>query len=127
MVGLDKVRIDKWLFAMRLFKTRSQATEYCDRERIYIGVQQVKPSRPVHEGEEVTIVRTGFRQVYKVLRLTDKRQPAKLVPDYCLDITPKEEVEKLELIRARRSFLRERGTGRPTKRERRDLDEFTDF
>ncbi len=122
-----QVRIDKWLFAMRLFKTRSQAAEYCGRERVWVGEQAVKASRMVGNGAVITLLRTGFRQVYEVLQVTDKRLPARLVPDYCREITPREEMEKMELIRARRSFLRERGTGRPTKRERRELDEYTDW
>ena len=125
MEQLEKVRIDKWLFAMRLFKTRSLAAEHCDRERVLVAGHSVKPARLIREGDEITVSNTGFKQVFQVLKLTDKRLSAKLVPEYCKNVTPQQELDKLAMIRAQKSFLRERGTGRPTKRERRDLDDFT--
>ena len=123
----SKVRIDKWLFAMRLFKTRSLAVEFCDRERVAVGDQVVKPSRLLKEGDEITLSRTGFKQVFKVLKLTDKRLSAKLVAEYYLNITTQEDLDKMELLKAQKVFSRDKGTGRPTKRERRDLDEFSDW
>lgn len=122
-----RVRIDKWLFAVRLFKTRSLAVEFCDRERVAVGDQIVKPSRLLKEGDEVTIFRTGFKQVFKVLKLTDKRLSAKVILDYYTNITSEEDLDKIELLRAQRVYNREKGTGRPTKRERRDLDEFCEW
>jgi len=123
----DKVRIDKWLFAMRLFKTRSLAADHCNRERVLIAGHSVKPSRLIKAGDEITIAGTGFKQVFQVLKLSDRRLSPKLVPDYCKNITPQEELDKLTMIRAQKSLLRERGSGRPTKRERRDLDEFINW
>ncbi len=112
---------------MRLFKTRSQAAEFCARERVTVNGHPAKASRLLSEGNTITLYHTGFKQVYEVLRLTEKRLSAKLVSDFCKNITPREELDKIEMLRAQRSFLRERGTGRPTKRERRDLDDFTDW
>lgn len=112
---------------MRFFKTRSLAAEYCERERVSVGDQKIKPSRLVKEGDVITISRTGFKQVFEIIQLTDKRLSAKLVLDYYKDITPHEERDKMEMIRSQRNFNRERGTGRPTKRERRDLDDFTEW
>jgi len=123
----EKVRVDKWLYAMRLFKTRTQAAEFCERERVSVNGHVAKASRMLTEGNVITLSRTGFKQVFEVLRLTDKRLPAKLVLDFCKNITPQEDLDKIELLRSQRSFLREKGTGRPTKRDRRDLDEFTDW
>jgi ribosome-associated heat shock protein Hsp15 len=122
-----KVRIDKWLYAMRLFKTRSQAAEFCARERVSVNGNVAKASRMVAEGNTITLSHTGFKLVYEVIRLTEKRLSAKLVPDFCKNVTSREELDKIEFLRAQRNFLRERGTGRPTKRERRDLDDFFEW
>ena len=112
---------------MRLFKTRSLAAEFCEKERVVIRDQVVKPSRLIKEGDVITLSKTGFRQVFEVLKLTDRRLSASLVKDYYKDITSSEDLAKIELLRSQRTFMRERGTGRPTKRERRDLDEFIDW
>lgn len=119
------LRIDKWLWAVRLFKTRSLATEQCSKGKIQVNGQAVKPSRTVVINDIVVIKRTGFTQTVKVLQLTANRLGAKLVTEYLIDLTPQQELDNYLLRFKRNSGYREPGTGRPTKRERRDLDDFT--
>lgn len=123
----EGVRIDKWLWAVRLYKTRSQATEACKKGHISIGDLPVKASRDVHEGEIVKVRKAPITRSFKVLALTGKRMGAKLVPEYLIDVTPPEELELLEMQKHMRWSTREKGTGRPTKKDRRDLDEFFDW
>ncbi len=117
----DAPRIDKWLWAVRAFKTRSQATEACRSGKVKIDDQPVKPSREVKPEMIIQIHRGPITQTFKVLGLLKKRVGAKLVDQYLEDITPDVEYQKLELIKSKTS-TRPRGTGRPTKKERRDLD-----
>ncbi len=119
-----RIRVDKWLWAMRFYKTRSQATEACDQNRIIILGIPVKPSRLVKEGDEISIKRTGLTRIIKVLRLSENRLSAKLVVDYYIDLTPPEEIENYKARSARVTIFRDPGTGRPTKRDRRMLDDF---
>lgn len=119
-----QVRIDKWLWAVRVFKTRSIATEACKKGRVSIDDVAVKPSRIVKIGEIIKVRKSPVTYSYKVLQLAEKRMGAKLVDDYMKDITPKEELEILDVQKHMGWFQRERGTGRPTKKERRDLDGF---
>ena len=122
---MDKqVRIDKWLWAVRLFKTRSQATEACKKGRVIIDNVQVKPSRTLKQNDVVQIKKPPVTYSFKVLDLIEKRVSAKLAPGYVKDITSKEEIELLEIQRNMLTLQRDRGTGRPTKKERRDLDDF---
>lgn len=121
---MDQVRIDKWLWAVRFFKTRSSATEACKKGRVIIGDIQVKPSRMVKAGDVIKIRKPPVTYAYKVLQLAEKRMGAKMVSDYVLDITPEEELKILEIQRSMSWFKRDPGTGRPTKKERRDLDNF---
>lgn len=126
MVEKDKVRVDKWLFAMRLFKTRGLATDFCDRERVAVGEGIVKPSRMVKTGDHITLLKTGYKLIFEVIKLTSVRLPAKLVQEFCRDITPKQEKDKLDLLRMQKiNENREKGSGRPTKRLRRALDDFS--
>ncbi len=118
------VRIDKWLWAVRFFKTRSSATEACKKGRVMIGGVQVKPSRMVKAGDIIKIRKPPVTYTYKVLQLSEKRMGAKLVSDFVLDITPESELEILEIQKNMSWFKRDPGTGRPTKKERRDLDNF---
>jgi ribosome-associated heat shock protein Hsp15 len=118
------IRIDKWLWAMRLFKTRTQAAEACDLNHIHINDQAVKPSRMVRPGTRIQIKRAGFTRTIEVLQLTENRLSAKLVADYYKDLTPKEEVDAFKARIARAATYREPGAGRPTKKERRDMDDF---
>jgi ribosome-associated heat shock protein Hsp15 len=121
---LLKMRVDKWLWTVRLFKTRSQASEACDQNKIIIADHPVKPSRLVKEGDELKIKRTGLTTTIKILKLVENRLPAKLVSEYYLDLTPKEEIENYKARVAKVTIFRDPGTGRPTKRDRRMLDDF---
>jgi len=121
----SQVRIDKWLWAVRLFKTRSQATEACKKGRIIIDKVQVKPSRVVKMDDVVQIKKPPVTFSFKVTGLIEKRVSAKLAVEYVKDVTAKEELEILERQRLGHGWMqRDPGTGRPTKKERRDLDDF---
>lgn len=123
----DSVRIDKWLWAVRVFKTRSQATEACRKGRVEIGDLPVKPSRDVHPGEVVKVRKPPLTRSLKVLALAEKRMSAKLAADFVEDVTPPEEFEILEMQKQMNWNSRDRGAGRPTKKERRKLDDFFDL
>jgi len=119
---MDKtVRIDKWLWAVRLFKTRSQATDACRAGKVKINDDAVKPSRELKTDQVVSIHLGPITKTVKVIQLLEKRVGAKLVPDYMQDLTPAEEYHKLELIRENPLAKRK---GRPTKRDRREIDEW---
>ncbi|MGV8092563.1 MAG: RNA-binding S4 domain-containing protein [Mangrovibacterium sp.] len=118
------VRIDKWLWAVRFFKTRSSATEACKKGRVMIGDIPVKPSRMIKAGDMIKIRKAPVTYTYKVLQLSEKRMGAKLVNDFVLDMTPEEELKILEIQKNMTWIKRDPGTGRPTKKERRDLDNF---
>jgi ribosome-associated heat shock protein Hsp15 len=120
----DQVRIDKWLWAVRLFKTRSLATEACRSGKISVAGNTVKASREVKTGDIVEISKPPVRHRIRVLALLHNRVGAKFVAQYMEDLTPPEELEKAELLKASRQFIRPRGLGRPSKKERRDLDGF---
>jgi ribosome-associated heat shock protein Hsp15 len=116
------VRIDKWLWAVRAFKTRNQATEACRAGKVRIRDIQVKPSRDVKIGD-IILVRTGmFNRTIRVLELLHNRVSAGQVALYMEDITPSEEKEKLAMMRELNYERRERGVGRPTKKHRRDIE-----
>ena len=121
------VRIDKWLWAVRIYKTRSQATEACRKGQVSIDELSVKASREVHVGEIVKVRKPPISRSFKVLELTEKRMGAKLVYEFLEDVTPPEELELLEMQKHMRWSERDKGTGRPTKKDRRDLDEFFDW
>lgn len=118
------LRIDKWLWTMRLFKTRSIATEECKKGRIVVGGISVKPSFIVTVGMEVQVKRPPIIYTYRIIGLTQNRVGAKDVTKYMIDITPSSELKLLEDIKMVQSGIRDRGTGRPTKKERRDLEDF---
>lgn len=120
----NKVRIDKWLWAVRLYKTRSQATEECGKGRVMIDGMPAKASREVKVGDKIQIRRPPIVRTYEVLDIAEKRMAAKLVEGFLRDITPPEELEILEMQKHMSWFQRDKGTGRPTKKERRDLDDF---
>ncbi len=122
----EGVRIDKWLFAVRLFKTRSQASEECRKGKVTIGGMNVKPSRELKIGETIQLRRPPITRSYKILELTEKRMAAKMVPEFMIETTPASELEIVEMQKNMSVFNRERGTGRPTKKDRRDLDDFFD-
>lgn len=121
------VRVDKWLWAVRVFKTRSQATEACRKGRVSIGELPVKASREVQAGEVVKVRINPITRSYRVLEVAEKRMSAKLASGFVKDITPKEELDVIEMQKHMNWSLRERGTGRPTKKDRRNLDDFFDF
>ena len=123
---LQNVRIDKWLWAVRIYKTRSKATEACKKGRILIENLPAKPSREIHPGDIIEIKKAPITRKFKVLALAEKRMSAKLVDDFVEDITPPEEIELLETQKKMKWFSRKPGTGRPTKKDRRDLDDFFD-
>ena len=122
----ESVRIDKWLWAVRVFKTRTIASEACKKGRVLIGNTNVKPSRMIRIGEVVQVKKAPVTYSFKVLDLAQKRMGAKLVPEFMENVTPPEEYEVLELNKLSGFIDRQRGSGRPTKKERRDLEQFTD-
>ncbi|MEN8786728.1 MAG: S4 domain-containing protein [Flavobacteriales bacterium] len=117
-------RIDSFLWSVRLYKTRSKATEACKKNRILINEAEAKPSKEVKVGDVILIRKSGVKFEYKVLEILSKRVGAKLVPDYILEITKIEELEKLKLQQLAQKTYRDKGAGRPTKKDRRDLEEF---
>lgn len=124
---MEEVRIDKWMWATRIFKTRTIAADACKKNRIAMGGVNVKPSRMIKVGDIIEVRKPPVTFSFKVLRLTENRMGAKLVPEYLENITPPEEYEKLELNRISGFVDRAKGLGRPTKKERRELEQFTSF
>lgn len=122
----NSVRIDKFLWAVRIFKTRSLATDECRKGRILINNLQVKPSRNVSRGEIIIVRKPPVNYTFRVIDLVQNRVPAKLTDNYIENITPESEISKLSLSKTGILSFRERGTGRPTKKERRNLDKFID-
>ena len=119
-----EVRVDKYLWAMRIYKTRSIATDACKCGRVKINGVEVKPSRMFHVGDVFTVRKGPITYTYRILQLWGNRLGAKLVHEYLQDITPKEQLEMLELARYAAQSGRDRGTGRPTKKDRRDIEQF---
>lgn len=118
----EKVRIDKWLWAVRIFKTRSQATEACRKGRILIDGMEVKPSRSIKIGDTLFIRKLPVIYTIRVKDLVENRLPAQRVGEFAEDLTSPEELGKLKL-KDMVFFKRDRGAGRPTKKERRLLDD----
>ncbi len=119
---MNEVRIDKYLWSIRVFKTRSDATDACKGGKVRLNGADVKPARTVREGDVITVRKGAISYVYRVLALIDKRQGAKLVPQYAENITPQEELDKLKSPVETFFLKRDRGAGRPTKKERRQMD-----
>lgn len=120
----DALRIDKYLWAMRLYKTRSIATEACKSGRVKFNGVPVKASREVKVGEIYDIVIEQLHKRIQVKALQHNRVGAKLVPDYMVDLTPEEEYERIQMARQYGFEKRDRGVGRPTKKERREIEDF---
>ncbi|MFM1879688.1 MAG: hypothetical protein RLZZ241_2554 [Bacteroidota bacterium] len=120
------MRIDKYLWCTRYFKTRNQATEACRKGAVRIGDTQCKPSREVLPADQITLRINQFDFKLKVISIPDSRVGAKWVGLYREDLTPPEALEAQRLTRASQDYYREKGTGRPTKKDRRDLDTFFD-
>lgn len=121
---LQKCRIDKWLWAVRLYKTRNIAAEAVKAGKVKINGSSVKPAFEVSVGTIITIPRGVVRYQFKVTGVIEKRVSAVLARDFCEDVTPEEEKFKLTTLEFMPTALRDRGAGRPTKKERRDLDDW---
>ena len=119
-----EIRVDKYLWAMRIYKTRSIATDACKCGRVKMNGVEIKPSRAFHVGDVFTVRKGPITYTYRILQLASNRLGAKMVPEYLQDITPKEQLELLELARYAAQSGRDRGTGRPTKKDRRDIEQF---
>ena len=117
---MEKFRIDKYLYAVRIFKTSSLAAHACEMEKIKIGGQLVKASRNVNTGDIITVKSGPFERTLKVIQLFHKRQGEKQGSDYCIDITPAEGTDKIKTPPAPRSAWRQPGIGRPTTKDRRN-------
>lgn len=123
---MEEIRIDKYLWAIRVFKTRTDATDACKGGKVKVGTVNAKPSRAVAPGEVITVRKGVATFTYKVLQLVDHRLGAKLVPDYAENLTPEEEINKLKAPVETFFVTRDRGTGRPTKKDRRALEQIWD-
>jgi len=126
MTGNSSVRIDKFLWSVRIFKTRSIAAEECRKGRILIGNLPVKPSRTISTGEVFSVKKLPVIYTYRVIELTETRKGASQVGNYIEDLTPSEEKEKLLLNKEGVFIFRKKGSGRPTKKERRIIDRLKD-
>ena len=122
----DQARIDKWLWAVRIYKTRSIAAEACKKGHVSIGERTAKPAHNVRVGDIVNVKKTPITYSFKVLQCAEHRVGAKLVPELMENITSQEQYEILEMSKISGFIGRQRGTGRPTKKERRDLDTFVE-
>lgn len=122
----SEARIDKWLWAARVYKTRTLASDACKNGRITINGALAKPSRTVKVGDQVGVKKSPITYTFRVLQPIEKRVGAKLLPEVFENITPPEQYELLEMNRISGFIDRARGTGRPTKKDRRALDDFAD-
>ena len=123
---MSEIRLDKYLWAVRIFKTRSDAADAIRHNRVLVNDAYAKPSREVKVGDHITVRRERVTYSYKVLELVSSRQPAKNVPTYCLNCTPQSELDKLNVPHETIFVFRERGMGRPTKKDRRNIDALMD-
>ena len=123
---METVRIDKWLWAVRVFKTRTIAAEACKKGRVLIENNSVKPARMIRIGDIVQVKKPPVTYSFKVIDISQKRMGAKLVSNFMENVTPPEEYEILEMNKLSGFVDRQRGTGRPTKKDRRDLEQFTE-
>ena len=122
-----QVRIDQWLWAVRIFKSRTQATEECKKSRVVIDGIVVKPSRIVKIGDVVLVKKAPIVYSYKVTGIIDSRVSFPIAQQNYENLTPDEEINKLQLIRISKPVMREKGTGRPTKKDRRELDDIFEY
>ena len=120
-----EARIDKWLWAARIFKTRSIAADACKNGRVTLKGERIKPSRIIKEGDVIEVRKPPITYTFRILKAIENRVGAKLVPKILENITPPEQYQLLEMNRISGFIDRARGTGRPTKKERRQLDDFT--
>lgn len=122
---MEEARIDKWLWAARIYKTRSMAAAACKKGQISLNGAQLKPSRTIRVGDIINVKKPPITYSFKIKQTIEKRVGAKLIPDILENVTPPEQYELLEMNRISGFIDRARGTGRPTKKERRSLDSFT--
>lgn len=122
----EETRIDKYLWAIRVFKTRSDATDACKGGKVRVNGADIKPSKNVRAGDVISVRKGAVTYTYRVIAVIDKRQGAKLVPQYAENITPEEELAKLKAPVETFFLKRDRGSGRPTKKERRQMDSLWD-
>ena len=123
---MDEVRIDKWMWATRIFKTRTIAADACKKNRVMIGGVNMKPSRMVKVGNVIQVRKPPITYSFEVLALTDRRMGAKLVPNYLKNVTTPDQYEILEMNKISGFVNRAKGLGRPTKKDRRELEQFTE-
>jgi ribosome-associated heat shock protein Hsp15 len=123
---MTEVRIDKYLWSIRVFKTRSEATDACKGGKIRVNGADIKPSKMVKVGDTIVARKGAVTYTYKVLDLIDKRQGPKLVPNYAENLTPPEELAKLRAPVETFFLKRDRGAGRPTKKDRRQMEALWD-
>ncbi len=121
---MEEARIDKWLWAARIFKTRTIAADACKNGRVTVGGTTVKPSRMVKAGETVSVRKPPVTYSFRILKTIEQRVGAKLLPEIYDNVTPQDQYELLEMNRISGFVDRARGTGRPTKKERRAMDAF---
>jgi ribosome-associated heat shock protein Hsp15 len=122
---MNELRIDKWMWAVRIFKTRTIAVEACKKNRVMVNDVPAKPSRMIKAGDVIQVRKPPITCSFKVVALTQNRIGPPLVPAYLENITPPEQYEILEWQKISGFVDRARGSGRPTKKDRRDLDDFT--
>lgn len=119
-----EVRVDKWLWAMRVFKTRTIATDACKKGRVTMGGTVVKPSRPIKEGDIIDVKKPPITYTFRVKAVTQNRLGAKLVPDYLENLTPQSQYDLLEMTKIASFVDRRKGLGRPTKKDGREMKQF---
>lgn len=124
---MNDIRIDKYLWAVRLYKTRSVSATAIKTEQVLLNDRLVKSAQTIKIGDIIKVKRNPIWRSYRVIELLKRRVGAKLVPEYIIECTPKEEIEKFEMMKLMPGFDRQRGTGRPTKKERRDLEGFDEW
>lgn len=123
---MDEVRIDKYLWSIRVYKTRSEATDACNGGKIRLNGADVKPAKAVHRGDTIVVRKGPVTYTYRVVELVDKRQGAKTVPQFADNLTPQSELDKLHAPVETFFLKRDRGAGRPTKKDRRQMDSLWD-
>ncbi len=125
---MNKVRVDKWLWSVRIFKSRTMATDACKGNKVSIGEDRLKPSSLISEGDILEVKKDGYNFIYQVEKIIQKRVGFELAVECYKNLTPEDELNKFKdwYIGKAASEKREKGTGRPTKRDRRNLDLFKD-
>ena len=123
---MDSVRIDKYLWAIRVFKTRSDAADACNGNKVKLNGVNAKAAKAVKPGDTIDVRRGSALLSYRVVRLSESRMGAALVPEFAENLTPREELEKLRPPKETIVLQRDKGSGRPTKKERRQLEDLMD-